>query len=198
MVTRNVATLVDAPRIKYRQVTALTPKQAQHLIKAARDDRLEAVYLVGLSLGLRIGKVLGLKWSDINLTTRELRVQRALQRQTGKGPIEVETKTARSRRTLVMPIVLDDALRRWQVTQVQERLAAGNLWRTSDFVFTTTIGTPQDSRDVSWSFHKLLDKAGLPRIRFHARSPDRLRAITGVPCTTSAPAAAAALASAIV
>jgi integrase len=167
VVMRNVAALVDAPRIRHRPVTVLTPEQARQLTEAARGDRLEALYLVGLSLGLRLGEVLGLKWSDIDLAKRELRVQRALQRQTGKGLLEVETKTDRSRRALIMPIVLEDALRRWQVTQNLERHVAGSLWHRSDFVFTTTFGTPQDQSDVNRSFHKLLSRAGLQRIRFH-------------------------------
>ncbi len=50
---------------------------------------------------------------------------------------------------------------------MEERLLAGSRWQDSGLVFTTSIGTPLDARNVSRHFHTLRDAAGLPWLRFH-------------------------------
>jgi integrase len=42
-------------------------------------DRLEALYRVALSLELRKGEVLGLRWQDVDLVAQTLRVTGAMQ-----------------------------------------------------------------------------------------------------------------------
>lgn len=53
------------------------------------------------------------------------------------------------------------------IRQLRERLAAGERWQDNDFVFTTSIGTPMDGRNLGHHFKKMLKKAGLPSKRFH-------------------------------
>ena len=40
-------------------------------------------------------------------------------------------------------------------------------WSGGDLVFTTPVGTPLDSPNLTKRFQKTLAEAGLPRIRFH-------------------------------
>jgi integrase len=68
--------------------------------RPVRGDRFEALYVVALSCGLRQGDVLGLKWSDVELGAKTLRVNRQLQRiRDGGGLVFAEPKNA-SRRTV--------------------------------------------------------------------------------------------------
>src|ERR1035437_9282973 len=67
LVTRNVARLARPPRIPHRRVSPLSVEQARRLIAAITGDRLEALYLVALGVGLRQGEILGLRWSDVDL-----------------------------------------------------------------------------------------------------------------------------------
>lgn len=117
-------------------------------------------------LGLRQGEILGLRWTDIDLATGTLAVQQALQRVGGKLST-VETKTHRSRRSVRLPQVTTTALMRHQMRQEQERQLAGARWKESDFVFTTTVGTPMDGPTATHRFQSLLKKVNLPRTRFH-------------------------------
>jgi integrase len=150
-----------------REVLALTPEAARRLLDAARGDRLEALYSVALALGLRQGEALGLKWDDIDLDTAVLRVRRASQRIPHQGTQLVETKTARSRRTLVLPPIVISALRAHRARQAMERLAAGERWVDLDLVFPSERGTLADGPNVTHRFHKLLKRAELPPMRFH-------------------------------
>jgi integrase len=82
LVTRNVAKLVDPLRVPKHEISPLTPEQAKLLIAKAKGDRLKALYLTALGTGLRQGELLGLRWEDVDLRTRRLRVRpHACQRQ---------------------------------------------------------------------------------------------------------------------
>ena len=166
--SRNVAQLIDAPRVSHRDVNVLSPDDALRLVTAAREDRLEGLWVLALSTGLRRGELLGLSWSDIDLDRRQLRVTKALQRVTGQGLILTETKTRRGRRSIILPIGTVEALRRHRVRQLEDRRIAGSAWKQTEFVFTSARGTPLDGDNlISRPFARLLEQTGLPPMRFH-------------------------------
>ena len=166
LVPRNVATLVDPPRVKHSEVQPWTPDQARAFLTFVKGDRLEARYSVALALGLRRGEAIGLRWADVDLDNGTLTVRAALQRIGGKLQL-VETKTDKSRRTIQLPKVAIAALKEHRIRQLEERLLAGSQWRDSGMVFTSTIGTPLEPRNVNRRFDQLIKKAEVPRIRFH-------------------------------
>jgi integrase len=79
----------------------------------------------------------------------------------------VEPKSATSRRTIVLPSVVLMALKAHRVRQLEERLSAGGAWHELGCVFTTTIGTPLEPRNVTREFKAVLASAALPEVRFH-------------------------------
>lgn len=180
LVPRNVAELADPPRVEEYQARFLDIAEARQLLAAATGDRLEALYTVALSLGLRQGEALGLSWRAVDLERRTVRVEVALERVPGKGLRLVPLKTAGSRRALVMPDAVARALRAHRARQLQERLASGPQWQRyqdsrelqadlQDLVFTTCHGTPLGaSHVVADSFRPIVRRAGLEgRVRFH-------------------------------
>ena len=54
----------------------LTPEEIQRLLIQAREDGCYELLLLELSTGLRRGEICALKWDDLNLKTRTLRVER--------------------------------------------------------------------------------------------------------------------------
>ena len=165
--SRNVAALVDAPRVSHRDVSVLSPEDALRFVRAARDDHLEALWVLAISTGLRRGELLGLTWNDVDLNRRQLRVTKALQRVTGKGLVLVETKTRRARRSIVLPVGVVKALRRQRDRQAEDRRLAGSSWKETEFVLNSSDGTALDPDNVGRSFARLLDRAALPPMRFH-------------------------------
>ncbi len=77
-VARNVATLVDPPKVKRHEITPLDASHAGRFLDAARDDRLRALFTVGVALGLRQGELLGLRWEDVDFATGTLTVRKQL------------------------------------------------------------------------------------------------------------------------
>ncbi len=166
LVARNAAALVDTPRVTQKEIEPFTPEQARTFLDAIRGDRLEALYSVALAVGLRRGEVLGLKWSDVDLDKRTLTVRASLQRIDG-ALVLVEPKSRQSRRTVALPQTVIDAVRLHRARQLQERLLAGSRWQDHGLVFSTTIGTPMDPRNLTRHFRKAIRSAGLPLRRFH-------------------------------
>ena len=80
LVPRNVSEAVDPPKIHRKEMRPLSPDQARTFLEAAREDRLEALYVVALHCGLRQGELFGLRWGDVDLEAGILRVNRTLSR----------------------------------------------------------------------------------------------------------------------
>jgi len=167
LVQVNVATLVDPPRVERPEVPSVSPADARTLLDATHGDRLEALYTLALAVGLRQGEALGLHWQDVDLEGGILRVRVALQRLDGRGLICVEPKTFRSRRSVALPPQVVESLRMHKSRQAQERLLAGARWQDTGLVFTTLAGGPLEGSSITHRFQKLLQRAGLPRLRFH-------------------------------
>jgi len=166
LVSRNVAMLVDPPRIEKYEIQPITPEQARVFLLAIQGHRMEALFTVALSLGLRRGEALGLRWQDIDFGGRTLRINASLQRIQGKLVL-CEPKTKTSRRVLNMPESLVAKLREHRTRQLEEKLLAGSNWVESGLVFTSAIGTPVDPRHVKRHLDPLLKKAELPHYRVH-------------------------------
>ena len=139
-----------------RKPRFLAVDEAERLLETVRGYRLEALYILALSLALREGELLGLRWSDIDLAAGELRITNQLQ----NGQL-VDVKRAASHRWLPLPEFARTAL-----ISHRERERLTSLDR---LVFTSTIGTPIGARNLLRGFKALLRLAGLPdkEIRFH-------------------------------
>jgi integrase len=183
LVARNVAELVDPPKAERYRIEPLSPQQARRLLDTVMGNRLEALYAVAIASGLRMGEILGLGWQDIDLERGQMAISRSLQRQKGRGLVLIDTKTDRSRRTIALPQPLIAVLRAHRIRQLQERLAAGSRWQDRALVFTSTVGTGVEPRNLHRAFKVLLAKAGLPEIRFHdlRHSAASLMLAQGVP-----------------
>lgn len=167
LIARNVARLVRVTRPQTRERQPLTAAQAKTLLESARDDRLYALFVLFLVLGIRRSEALGLRWEDVDLAGRALTVRHTLHRQ-GNSLVVLPPKTQRSRRTIPLPRFVADALDDHRRRQEAEREASKQDWRDSGHVFTTTIGTPIDPRNCSRMFAAQCRRAGVPVVPLHA------------------------------
>lgn len=130
LLPRNICDLVSPPRRKRFEIQPLGIEQVQQLLAAARDHRLEALFILALASGLRRGELIGLKWQDINFLTGTLQVRRILTRVPsklpGKGYVEAEPKTEKGRRSILLPPFVIEALKQHRVKQLASKLKAGS------------------------------------------------------------------------
>ncbi|MGA6157337.1 site-specific integrase [Stenotrophomonas sp. NPDC087984] len=163
LITRNVVTLVEAPKVDAYEGQLWTLEETLAFILTARRDPLYAAFMLAIGLGLRRGELIGLRWQDIDLDGRTLQVRKQWQRVRGEY-YEGETKTRR-KRTLPLPLLCVAPLRWQRMRQQVMRDKAGADWRETDLVFTTRTGRPVEGSNVLRSFHRLSAKAGVPHIR---------------------------------
>jgi integrase len=162
LIARNPVLDTEAPKREQREIEPLTPAEARRFLEAVKGDRLEALYVSTLGLGLRQGEALGLTWQDVDLETGTLHVREQLQRVDGVLR-RVPLKTERSRRTLAMPARIVTAL----LEHRDRQLAEGRALLPSAYVFTTEQGGPLEARTILRWFATLLKTAKLRHIRFH-------------------------------
>jgi integrase len=162
LIARNPAASADPPKVRHEEITPLSMDQTRVFLDAARGQKFEALYVLSLTCGLRMGESLGLKWSDIDLEAGTLRVNRQLQRiREGGGLVFSEPKNA-SRRTIDLPQRALEALRAHRKHQAEEKRRV-TAYEDSGLVFATRKGTPQDAQNViNRHFKPLLKHAGLP------------------------------------
>jgi integrase len=167
MVLRNPASLVDPPPKPHREMAVLTESQVSQLLVAAKSHRLEALFHLTITTGMRESEVLALNWSDLDWSKRSLKVERQLERPRGEGVQFSAPKTTYGKRSIKLGIKTTDVLRKHYERQQFERRAAGEAWREYDLIFPTSVGTPIDQRSFLRTFKLFLKHAGLPSIRFH-------------------------------
>lgn len=168
LIGRNVAKLVSPPSGDEHEVTPMEPRHARRFLEHANKHWLCALWLIYLATGLRRGEALGLAWSDINLATGELRVRRTVQRI--KGQIVFgEPKTSRSRRTLHLPTVCIEALKRHRQIVADRASAHENPLpdQPKDLIFVTRTGRVIDPRSINRAFDALLKRAQIDHLRVH-------------------------------
>lgn len=167
LVPRNVCDAVTPPRIPHKEKTVLTPEQAHKLLEQVKAHRLEALLTLALTTGMRRGELLGLHWQDINFEGCSLRVNRAVSYTKSHGFIETEPKTAKSRRTIMLPVFVIEVLLKHRSQQEDQRREAGGAWIERGLVFTNAEGNYLNESSMLKTFKRLLEKCGLPRMRFH-------------------------------
>jgi integrase len=151
LIPRNVTEAVKPPQVRREEIRPLTAEQVRILFGAAAGDRLEALYVLAVTTGLRQGELLGLKWDDVDLDEGTLRVRRTLTTAKG-GPL----------------LAAPQALKRHLNCQLGEIEEAGDRWRENGLIFASETGEPLDRRLITTHrFKPLLKRAVLPEIRFH-------------------------------
>ncbi|MFL6053319.1 MAG: site-specific integrase [Actinoallomurus sp.] len=192
VISRNVAKLVKVTTPKYKVNRGLTVDQARDVLKAAEGERLYALYVLALCLGLRRGELFGLRWEDVHLVpcaacdgeggdpdgeecatcggsgieTATLEVVQTVQRIAGELRF-VPPKTDDSVRTVPLPDLCITALCEHKVKQQAERNAAGKDWQDNGLVFPSRVGTPMEPDNLRRSWGRVRKSAGLEGVRFH-------------------------------
>jgi integrase len=166
LIHRNVAKLVQISAPTYEVNRGLTVDQARKLVVAAKSDRLYALYVLALYLGLRRGELLGLRWEDVDLDAGVLEVRRTLQRVGGELRA-VTPKTRTSRRTVPLIGLCVEALTAHKERQKAEAERAGRDWQSSGHVFATVTGTAIEPDNLRRSWYPLRIAVGVAGTRFH-------------------------------
>jgi integrase len=163
----NPSDAVKAPRAERKEMRTLSEGQVRSLLAATAGTRHHSLWIFLVTTAVRLGEALALKWADIDMVEGNATIRRALQRHRGVGMVFVEPKSSRGRRTVPFPPETLAALAAQRIDLNRERSQAGKLWHENDLVFPGPDGRPRDLTYLSYTFHRGLQRAGLPRLRIH-------------------------------
>jgi integrase len=168
LIGRNPASSVKAPRPERdpAKVHSLSLEEAQAILISANDHRLTAAWYILTLMGLRRGELLGLRWSDLDLATAQLRVRQSLGRVKGKGLVFSTPKTDTSIRPCPIPLVVLDTIKTHWAEQEVERANHGG-WPENDLVFVTANGKPIEPSNLGRMFQTVCKGAGHGHERLH-------------------------------
>ena len=158
---------VTLPEVKKKGTMILSTQEQKKLEATAEEYKVipGLMTIMALYTGLRIGELCALTWSDIDLKNGKLSVNRTRQRIKRIAPQAKQSKThlitdsaksSNSIRMIPLPIFLLKQLRKHQLQQ-----------GTSDYVFTQNA-KPLEPRTVQHQFKRLLKKAKIKLVNFHA------------------------------
>jgi integrase len=145
---------------------AWSADEASAFLASASEDRLRAAWWLLLSRGLRRGEVSGLKWQNVDLGAGTIRVVETRVVVSAK-PTASTPKTSAGRRSVPLDDRLVSELKAHWARQARERLAAGEAWEDTDYLFVDEVGHPYRPEMLSRKFTKLSADASLRPIRLH-------------------------------
>lgn len=160
LVERNVLEAVDTPKGgSVIEPTAWHPEEAKAFLEAAVGERHYGAFYLMLTQGLRIGEVLGLRWSD--LEGDKLHVQRSvsyINNRTVLGP----TKNDRGNRTLYLSPDVLAVLAERREQQALER-SITKRWKSSDHIFSSSVGTVMNPHNFRRTYRRIIKHSEIRR-----------------------------------
>jgi integrase len=164
---RNPVSGVRRPSVKgSKAMNAWTVDEARAFLAATRDDRLAPAWALLLTRGLRRGELCGLRWSEVDLGAKVLRIVSTLVVVDGKA-ITSEPKTEAGKRSIPIDDSLVALLRRHQMRQAEEKLASGGAYEAGGYVVADELGRPYHPDTISQWFADKVKAADLRVIRLH-------------------------------
>jgi len=168
LIPRNAAASVKPPQPRSEEIQPLSRDQVQTFLDTVRGDRMEALYVLAVTAGLRQGELLALKWEDVDLVGEypTLEVRRSLSETRGRRNFEAP-KSGRGRHLRLSRRAVS-ALRAHRMRQLEERVLKAGLWEDHGLIFPSEVGTPMSGRNLYRAFKIRVKRASLPQtLRFH-------------------------------
>jgi integrase len=158
LVNRNPAALLekrDRPKIEKKSVTTIDTSTTATVMDAARDRRLFIPLVLAALCGLRRGEITALRWKSVDLDNAQLAVVASTE-QLDSGPVrEKEAKSGKAR-TVALPSLAVEELRRWRVAQAEELLRLGIRADDSWHIVTQADGSTIQPRSLTHAMSKFL------------------------------------------
>ena len=167
----NLITINPATRVKLPKSNSITPtpfnfSELKQFLEIARSHRLYFYFRLSAFTGARRGELLALKWSDfdgktINLTKNRTSIgNEVIEQNTTKGGNNGQRRVPLDNETI-------EQFKEHRRRQLSERMALGEYWQDTGYVFTQENGLPLYTNTVSDLYRKLIKKAGLRHNRLH-------------------------------
>jgi integrase len=166
LIAVNPVNRVPLPKGKGSIPTPWSIQELNTFLDVARSHRLFFFFRLSAFTGARRGELLALKWSDFDgsaITISKNRItagKEVIEQNSTKGGTNGQRRVPLDKETIELFNV-------HRVSQIKERMALGEFWQETGYVFVQESGLPLYPHTPSDLFKKLLIKAGLRPTRLH-------------------------------
>lgn len=154
---RNVARLVDPPKVIPKEKHVWTEDQVSYFLGQIKDHKYYPLFLLMFHYGVRRSEALGLRWQDIDFDKDEIYIRHQRLHFNNERHL-MPLKTKASIRDL--PLVP-------HVREVLGRLYTEMRPKKDDYVFMNKLGNPVDPTSLSVTFRYLQRINEMPYITLH-------------------------------
>lgn len=189
LITYNPCTDLSLPKTenknKYHELVidetkTYTLEQVKLLLKESKKSKIHMQIVFALLMGMRKSEIHGLKYTDIDYGMRRLKITRQLRRDINKEPEEIAPKTKTKQeippkteagiRWLDIPdYVYSEILKEKEKYEKNKSRRQHGQWTFQDlnYICCSSYGRPRSVTYIYEPYKELIEKTGLPYIRFH-------------------------------
>lgn len=155
---RNPAEYVDRPKTPKREMAYLNPDEMKRLMDAV-DEHHRCLFMFACLTGCRQSEILALRWEDVDFDAGTVSIRQVLQ-----DGVFYEPKTEKSKREVMAPPVLVEALSIHKMRQAVELES-----NECNLVFPNIVGKPMDGQNLTRRvLAQAIERAGIRKVGFHA------------------------------
>jgi integrase len=158
------------------QATVYNAEQIKGLLSALIGSDCELEVLLAITLGLRRGEVLGLRFQDFNFQKKTVTIRQQVtdvldaesRKEQGKVAWGLaEVKTEKGNREIYVPQAVLDAVKKRELVVNKNKLQYGPAYKQYDLVCCWPDGEILCPQTMYHRFKRMLKTTSLPDIRFH-------------------------------
>lgn len=157
------------PKMARPEIEIFTRQQASYILQCLKDESLQFQTMIQLAIftGAREGELVGLKFSDINFTTRKMTISRSAYKLKGE-PVKTKPPKSGKARTVTLNASCIELLQKLSQQHQLEEMRLGTAWNGDDWVFTQWDGSIMHTQTPSRQFDKFLKRHNIPHRKFHS------------------------------
>lgn len=161
--------LTKPPTVTRKEMKFYDEEELKKLFQHLEYENLTfktAIYLLTLG-GMRRGECLGLFWEHVDFEKKTITIKNNLLNIREKGVYLDTPKTKKSKRTISLPDICFDLLKKLKAKQELEKELFSNDWMDTEFVFKDEYGNYYNPSRLSRQWVLFQKKHNLKHIRLH-------------------------------
>lgn len=163
----NPADDTEPPSVPKAKIKPLLDDEIPMFLKAIEGSPMRNAFAACLFLGTREGELLGLTWNRIDFKKGTVSIEQQLQKINGVYTITPHAKEEK-KRVVKPPAIFFEYIRDERRKQLQNQLAAGDMWENPDnLVFTNELGRHYAISTFYKKYKAVVASIGRPDARPH-------------------------------
>ena len=157
------------PKAAKAKIEIFTKQETAQMLECLENEPLQYQVLIHLAImtGARRGELAALKFSDIDINSQKITIERAAIKIPSQ-PIQIKPPKDFEVRAVTIPQYLIDMIQELKAEKLHEAQKLGDMWIEGDWIFTQCNGEIMNPMTPTKWFSKFLKRYGLPHRKFHS------------------------------